>query len=171
MRKDHCGCTPLIDSYHIESSSPRRWLYLYRNPRTFRIDEGFNIKQSGIRGLLRSSRSIAGFSGLPRNHDEREKQRPCGYPIRPCERIDPIWRVMGLICFACAMVCIAWGDRRLWTTRLAIIGMIGLAVFCIAGHTENCRDQEYEQDHRPILDRQSFQHNSAIVPQKPLDMI
>ena len=70
-----------------------------------------------------------------------------------------------------AIACIVWGDLGLWTTRLSIFIMFGLALFCIAGHTKNCADQDEEQSQRPVLKRQLLQHNPIIVPQKPLDRV
>ncbi|HWG20713.1 MAG TPA: VCBS repeat-containing protein [Terracidiphilus sp.] len=138
------------------------------NPRSLGIDDRLSIQQRGFS-------SIASLCGLPSNNQKSQEKRPGGYSIRPCKSVDPrwvlSWVLMGFVCILGALVAAIWGDHSLWTTRVAIIGMFCLAVFCIAGHVENCPNEDNEQDQRPVFRSQSCQHNSTIVPHKYLDSI
>jgi IS1 family transposase len=116
-----------------------------------------------------SSRRASGCIALPSENEKRQKQRPSGDALWPCKSLDPAWRILGLLCYVCALICARWANRGLWPNTLSIILMLCLAVFCIARHPKNCEDEDEQQSERPIVQHQSFQHNSAIVPHKSLD--
>ena len=113
---------------------------------------------------LSSFRRLARLAALPRDADKRQKDQQGGNTIRPCDGFhDPEFRAFGLVCFAGALIWLVLDPNRRRGLACAILLAL-IAWVCIAGHTENCEQNQQQRKDGPI----GLQHNSITVSQKHL---
>lgn len=117
--------------------------------------------------------SLAGFPRLPRHYPAGQAsyyQQPpirLSPPMGPFDGCVPGWRVaigFGLICLAGALFILAVRRMNGWLALFCGFLLVVGSLVWLTGHTA-CKD--YSNNNY----RQSFQHNSAIVPQKSLDSL
>ena len=106
------------------------------------------------------------------NGNESEYYRPCRDPFRPCqEYVPPLRAGLALLCLFAGIyfACEGIRSRGWWALLMAfyVVTMAaGIVILLVSGHQYDCGNQS-----DPTEYRQSFPHNSGIVPHKPLDTL
>jgi hypothetical protein len=148
-----------VSSVYFESAHRSLYrLYRYDNPRAFSVDDRLSIQKSTFG-------SIASLDGLPRDNKQGKYYSPSSDSLRPCEIPSPYWRLTGIVCIIAGLAIVAFGDRSRLHFACALFAVL-LGGFCILGHTNDCGKNRNYDDQRPVS-----LHDSAIVPQKPIDSI
>jgi hypothetical protein len=130
------------------------------------------LRQGRISGSFSTPCGISGFNRLIDDSPERKQESPNRNPIGPrYEYVSP-WHVLfSVLAFIGAML-ILCGVRRkdVGDFALAFALIFASGTLILTGHRYYYSEN---QERQPKLSpqRQSFPHNSAIVPQKPLDIL
>jgi len=128
----------------------------------------------GLRRTRTCQGCFSGFLGLGRlvgDNQEGQENGPGCNSIGPRKNSIPTWQVpCGVICTFIAVFMVSrWGDRA--GVELTAFLLILVAGFLILTGYIDGPSEDYQDHNRILPQKQSFQHNSAIVPHKYLDSL
>lgn len=157
-----------IEPFRRQDSGPHSDL----QPCPLHVDECFSALLGTLSGSSRRFRSLPRSPRLPDDSPQRAQYQPSSYSLGPCyEYVPPLKCGLALLCLINGLYLAYEASRsRGWEAFLLTLEAIVLS-YCVVllvvnGHENSCHTQNNSSDNR-----HSFQHNSAIVPQKYLDLI